>query len=91
MLEMKKRQTYSTSSTIPLLLLHTHTQDANFMPAQSSAPCIVCRESGGTAFGIYIAVGVKHTHGNKVGLGRIYYYILSESVFRLVKNHGQLH
>lgn len=74
---------------IALFLLHTNTQDANFMQAQSSAPCTMCRGSGGTLFSIYMAVAVKRTHGNKVGLGRIYYYTLAEGVLRFVNNHGQ--
>lgn len=52
---------------IPLFLLHTNTHTANFMRAQSSAPCTVCRRRGGTLFGIYMPVGVERTHGNKVG------------------------
>lgn len=75
---------------IPLFLLHTNTQDANFMQAQSSAPCTVCGGSGGTLFGIYMAVIVRRTHGNKVGLGRIYYHTLSEGVLRFGNSHGQV-
>lgn len=61
----------STAAQYPAIRpypLHTNTQDAFFMQAQSSAPFTVHTGSGDTLFGIYRAVVLTCTHGKKNGL-----------------------
>lgn len=76
------------SSAVPchpfLFLLHTNTQDAYFMQAQSSAPCTVCAQGVVTHYLVFTWLSVWHA---PMETRRDYCHTWSEGVLRFGKDH----